>query len=216
IQERTLSFDCSGGSEIDPVTVNYGSLIDLDQYKPAKETYAFDGWYLDEECTVKADNPFVLKDNTTLYAGWKDQICTLTFVTNGGSEIDPISADYGSLFDLGSYVPEKEGFVLTGWYLNPECTVKADASFILKDHTTLYAGWKDQECTLTFETKGGTAFDPVTVIYNRTVDLKDYIPMKPGVLFEGWYLDSAYTKEAGDQITLKSDVTVYAKWKSRL
>ncbi|MCF0260556.1 MAG: InlB B-repeat-containing protein [Erysipelotrichaceae bacterium] len=216
VQKRTVSFDSNGGSEFDPLTLDYGSQIELDIYKPLKENYAFDGWYLDPECTVKAENPFVFRENVTLYAGWKDQICTLSFVTNGGTEIDSIAADYGTRIDLSRYIPFKEAYVLTGWYLDPECTIKADAPFILKDHTILYAGWKDQECTLTFETWSGSDIDPVTVLYNQTIDLRNYKPTKKGALFIGWYLDYELLRPAEDQITLKSDTIVYARWKSKL
>ncbi|MCF0261213.1 MAG: InlB B-repeat-containing protein, partial [Erysipelotrichaceae bacterium] len=110
----------------------------------------------------------------------------------------------------------KEGFIFTGWYRDPECTVKADNPFILKDHVTLYAGWKVQECTLTFETRGGSALAPVTVPYGQTVDLRNYEPQKRGQTFLGWFVDCECTQKAENQITLKSDTAVYAKWKPRL
>lgn len=39
---------------------------------PTKEGYNFTGWYYDEECTQKAQEGNILKEDTTLYAGWVD------------------------------------------------------------------------------------------------------------------------------------------------
>ena len=39
---------------------------------PIKEGYNFTGWYYDEECTQKAQEGNILKEDTTLYAGWVD------------------------------------------------------------------------------------------------------------------------------------------------
>ncbi|MCF0260371.1 MAG: InlB B-repeat-containing protein, partial [Erysipelotrichaceae bacterium] len=82
--------------------------------------------------------------------------------------------------------------------------------------TTLYAGWKPQEFTLTFSAGQGSGIAPVTVIYNETVDLRNYTPVRRGYTFAGWYTDCSCSQKAENQITLTSNVTLYAKWKSRL
>ncbi len=42
--------------------------------KPTKEGYEFTGWYYDEECTKIANEGVPLKENITLYAGWKELV----------------------------------------------------------------------------------------------------------------------------------------------
>ena len=44
---------------------------------------------------------------------------TVEFVTNGGEEVEKVKAKNGSIVELP--VPEREGFVFAGWYLDEEC-----------------------------------------------------------------------------------------------
>ena len=48
---------------------------------------------------------------------------TVEFVTNGGEEVEKVKAKNGSVVELP--VPEREGFVFAGWYLDEECTQPA-------------------------------------------------------------------------------------------
>ena len=48
---------------------------------------------------------------------------TVVFVTNGGEEVEKVKAKNGSIVELP--VPEREGFVFAGWYLDEECTQPA-------------------------------------------------------------------------------------------
>lgn len=54
------------GEEVKAVKVNEGKLI-----APSKIGYAFDGWYLDAECTKKLGT-ISTENMMTLYAGWKE------------------------------------------------------------------------------------------------------------------------------------------------
>ncbi|MCF0260783.1 MAG: InlB B-repeat-containing protein, partial [Erysipelotrichaceae bacterium] len=212
IQERTLTFDAYGGSEIKPVTVKYGTEIDLGKYAPKKDGFVFTGWYTDAECTNKAEGSLILNKETVLYAGWDVQKCTLTFHTNGGTQISPVTVLYGNTVDLENFVPEKEGFSFTGWYTDPNCKYKADSQMTLTADQTLYAGWKSQEWSLTFNTNGGSEISPVTVFYGNTVNLSKYVTKKEGFVFTGWYTDAGCKTKADEQLTLHSDTALYAGW----
>lgn len=65
--------------------------------------------------------------------------------------------------------------------------------------------------TLTFNTNGGSAIQPVTEPENTDIDLVAYMPTKEGFKFEGWYADEALTQKMY-KVTLGQDTTVYAKW----
>lgn len=65
--------------------------------------------------------------------------------------------------------------------------------------------------TLTFNTNGGSAIQPVTEPENTDIDLAAYMPTKEGFKFAGWYADEALTQKM-DKVTLGQDTTVYAKW----
>ena len=69
---------------------------------------------------------------------------TLTFETNGGSVLDPVTKRYGSVVDLTSYTPTKEGYSFTGWYADEALTGKIDSVTLTSD-MTVYAGWTEEE-----------------------------------------------------------------------
>ena len=109
--------------------------------------------------------------------------------------------------------PTKEGYRFGGWYYN-NSGGKAKWDFDTDTVTralTLTAEWV-QTYTVTFETSGGRAVDPVTVDAGSTVT-KPADPMKSGHNFGGWYKDSTLQTPwnfANDTVT--ADTTLYAKW----
>ena len=67
--------------------------------------------------------------------------CTLTFDTNGGSRIVPLRQLFRSTVDLSAFVPEREGYEFTGWYLDADLT-KRVKTVQLTRNMTVYAGWE--------------------------------------------------------------------------
>lgn len=65
--------------------------------------------------------------------------------------------------------------------------------------------------TLTFDTNGGSDLKSVDAKAGTTIDLAQYVPVRAGYTFLGWYSDSAL-KNAVTSITLNRNTTVYAKW----
>lgn len=107
----------------------------------------------------------------------------------------------------------KEGYRFDGWYYdNNGGKAKWDFdAYTVTRAMTLKAEWV-QTYTVTFETSGGRAVDPVTVDAGSTVT-KPADPMKSGHNFGGWYKDSTLQTPwnfANDTVT--EDTTLYAKW----
>lgn len=78
---------------------------------PTKEGYTFIGWYNGEsewdfETPVTAD--------LTLTAKWQVNQYTITFDTAGGSEVAPITQDYGTTITAPAN-PTKTGYTFAGW-----------------------------------------------------------------------------------------------------
>lgn len=78
---------------------------------PTKEGYTFIGWYNGEsewnfETPVTAD--------LTLTAKWQLNQYTITFDTAGGSEVAPITQDYGTTITAPAN-PTKTGYTFAGW-----------------------------------------------------------------------------------------------------
>ena len=67
---------------------------------------------------------------------------TLTFETNGGSEIEPLRKGSGTAVDLTAYTPTRSGYLFTGWYTDKALTEKI-TKVELRSDKTVYAGWQE-------------------------------------------------------------------------
>lgn len=109
--------------------------------------------------------------------------------------------------------PTKEGYRFDGWYYDNsggKAKWDFDAGTVTRA-MTLKAEWV-QTYTVTFETSGGRAVDPVTVDAGSTVT-KPADPTKSGYTFGGWYKDSTLqTPWDFANGTVTADTTLYAKW----
>ena len=125
----TITFDTAGGSEIAPITQDYGTVITAPE-APTREGYTFIGWDKEIPTTMPAEN-------ITVTAQWEINQYTITFDTNGGSEIAPITQDYGTVITAPE-APEREGYTFIGWDKTIPETMPAE-------NITLKARWKDTE-----------------------------------------------------------------------
>ena len=125
----TITFDTAGGSEIAPITQDYGTVITAPE-APTREGYTFIGWDKEIPTTMPAEN-------MTVTAQWEINQYTITFDTNGGSEIAPITQDYGTVITAPE-APEREGYTFIGWDREIPKTMPAE-------NITLKARWKDTE-----------------------------------------------------------------------
>ena len=125
----TITFDTAGGSEIAPITQDYGTAITVPA-DPTREGYTFIGWEGEFPETMPAHN-------MTVTAQWKINRYTITFDTNGGSEIAPITQDYGTPITAPAD-PTREGYTFIGWDREIPTTMPAE-------NITLKARWKDIE-----------------------------------------------------------------------
>ena len=109
---------------------------------PTKEGYRFGGWYYDNN-GGKAKWDFDTDTVTramTLTAKWV-QTYTVTFDTNGGSEVDPVTVDAGSTVTKPAD-PMKSGHNFGGWYKDSTLQTPWDfADDTVTADTTLYAKW---------------------------------------------------------------------------
>ena len=70
---------------------------------------------------------------------------TVTFDTNGGSQIENQKVMHGQLVNVEND-PVKEGYVFTGWYSDRDCTKAFDISKdTVNESITLYSGWDKAE-----------------------------------------------------------------------
>ena len=83
------------------------------------------------------DDVYTKNEALTLYPVWNTNKYTITFDTNGGSEIAPITQDYGTAITSPAD-PTREGYTFIGWDMEIPKTMPAE-------NITLKAKWKDIE-----------------------------------------------------------------------
>mgnify|MGYP000234431114 CR=1 FL=1 len=125
----TITFDTNGGSEIAPITQDYGTQIAAPA-NPTRKGYTFKGWDKEIPETMPAEN-------ITVKAQWEINQYTITFDTNGGSEIAPITQDYGTQIAAPAN-PTRKGYTFKGWDKEIPETMPAE-------NITITARWRDTE-----------------------------------------------------------------------
>ena len=83
------------------------------------------------------EDVYTKNEALTLYPVWNTNKYTITFDTNGGSEIAPITQDYGTNITAPAD-PTREGYTFIGWDTEIPTTMPAE-------NITLKAKWKDIE-----------------------------------------------------------------------
>ena len=189
INQYTITFDTNGGSEIAPITQDYGTEITAPD-KPTRKGYTFKGWDKEIPKTMPAEN-------ITVKAQWKINQYTITFDTNGGSEIAPITQDYGTEITVPDN-PTRKGYTFKGWDREIPETMPAE-------NITVKAQWKINQYTITFDTNGGSEIAPITQDYGTEITAPDN-PTRKGYTFKGWDKEIPETMPA-------ENITITARWK---
>ena len=145
--EFIVTFDAGDGTfSVGSMTTTNQKLSSLPSASRSK--HSFDGWYTEKNGGTKVTTDTVFSANTTVYAHWtytggyySPVYYTLTFETNGGDKLSPVSGSYNALIDLSKYAPKRSGYAFTGWYSERSLTNKVSGVYLTKD-MTVYAGWR--------------------------------------------------------------------------
>ena len=189
INQYTITFDTNGGSEIAPITQDYGTEITAPD-NPTRKGYTFKGWDKEIPETMPAEN-------ITVKAQWEINQYTITFDTNGGSEIAPITQDYGTEITAPDN-PTRKGYTFKGWDKEIPETMPAE-------NMTVKAQWKINQYTIAFDTNGGSEIAPITQDYGTEITAPDN-PTRKGYTFKGWDKEIPKTMPA-------ENITITARWK---
>ena len=189
IDQYTITFDTNGGSEIAPITQDYGTEIAAPD-NPTRKGYTFKGWDKEIPKTMPADN-------ITVKAQWEINQYTIAFDTNGGSEIDSITQDYGTEITVPDN-PTRKGYTFKGWDKEIPETMPAE-------NITVKAQWEINQYTITFDTNGGSEIAPITQDYGTKITAPDN-PTRKGYTFKGWDKEIPETMPA-------ENLTITARWR---
>ena len=160
---------------------------------PTKEGHTFTGWYKGEEKWNFAD---AVTEALTLTAKWTANRYTITFDTAGGSEIAPITQDYGTAVTAPAN-PTKTGYTFAGWDREiPPAMPAGDM--------TITARWTVNRYTITFKPENGGEDIIITQDYGTAITAPEN-PTKTGYTFAGWDREIPTTMPA-------ENMTITARW----
>jgi len=189
----TVTFDTNGGSRIPETQEHtYREKAVKPADNPIKTGHTFRFWSLDG--TAEYDFETELTANITLKAVYFVNLYTITFDTDGGSAIAPITQDYNTTVTAPDD-PTKTGYTFQGW--EPAIPETMPAVNI-----TVWAKWTINQYTITFDTVGGSAIAPIKADYGTAVKAPA-APTKSGFVFGGWDKEIP-AKMPAENITIKA------------
>lgn len=141
-KKYTVTFDTQGGTTIESITIKTKEELVLPD-NPEKEGYVFLYWVDENDKPIL--NNFVVDKDIKLVAKWAEEdqeMVTITFNTNGGNEILPMTIIKGEKITLPS-TPEKKGYIFKMWATENNEKFLVENS--IEEDITLNAIWEKQE-----------------------------------------------------------------------
>lgn len=145
---------------------------------------------------------------------------TIQYNANGGSGAPGKQTKWkDQTLTLSSTKPTKTGYSFLGWNTSisaSTATYSPGGSYTANASATLYAIWKANTYTVTYNANGGTfALANQTKTYGRTLKLYTTKPTRTNYNFLGWSTSATATTamyQPGDAYIANSAVTLYAIW----
>jgi len=169
INQYTITFDSQDGTVVNPITQDYNTAVTAPA-SPTKTGYTFTGWNPLVPTTMPAEH-------TTCVAQWRINQYTITFDSQDGTVVNPITQDYGTAVTSPAS-PTKAGYTFDSWDPPVPATMPAE-------HTTCVAQWRINQYTITFDSQDGTVVNSITQDYGTAVTAPA-APTKAGYTFDSW------------------------------
>ena len=158
VNAYTLAFDGNGGKASESSRkVQYGN-----QYgtlpTATRTGYAFQGWYTARSGGSQVSSSTTMEAaNTTVYAHWTVNTYTVSFDSNGGSNVPAQKVRYGSKASRPAN-PTRAGHTFQGWYTSRDGGSKYDFGTAVTGDVTLHAHWAKEPAALR-RLSGATRYD---------------------------------------------------------
>lgn len=197
-----------------------------DSKTKSTDTYAFDGWYTDMDCTKKYVDGTKISSDTVLYGKWSRKTTDITFGPGSGEGPNPDDVKYpdptkgnrGDEYPMpADPVYEGDDYTFVGWYTDPECTTPYVPGPLTTETLKFYAKWTNNPVvrySFVGETPDGVQV-PGTDIVEPGTSYKTQSPVGTTTtyVFDGWYLDPACTQKFVEGTIITKDTMVYGMWR---
>ena len=203
-----LTYTLNGGTATNPATYT----IETETFtlnNPTKTGYDFAGWKLNGEGDAMMTVTITQGSTGHLAytATWTPTVYNIVYTMDGGTATPANPTTYTietETFTLNN--PTKTGHTFKGWKLNGEGDAMMEVTIAQGStgHLAYTATWQINKYTITFDSNGGSAVDPITQDYGTTVTAPDN-PTKTGYDFAGWTPALPATMPA-------ENITVTANW----
>ncbi len=208
-----------------------------------KRGYHFLGWTSDTTTNtlITEKKNYTTGDVIDVYAVWEANTYTVTYDSNKGTgssepegEVEKTTHTYDNTTDLSKSPYTREGYTFLGWSLTKQETSVDTCSDCLTEannltsdndgNVTVYAVWKANTYTVTYDANDGTGkVEPTSHRYDTVSPLSSSRYERKGYTFLGW----SQTKQEGSKDSCtdcietannltaseNGSVTVYAVWK---
>ncbi|MEE3468161.1 MAG: InlB B-repeat-containing protein [Eubacterium sp.] len=206
VNRYTITFDTDGAGKIEAITQDYDTAITAPA-NPTKEGYTFSKW----DQTIPAKMP---AKNMTITALWTIKQYTITFDTDGGSTIAPITQDYGSVVSDPAD-PTKQGATFNGWTPSIPATMPARDIQVKANWLTNPSGSGSTPAQTTIRTvifaPGGDLSNFTDTVANGGKITKPADPKRAGYNFVRWEKNGV---EYNFDSAVNEDFTLTAVWTS--
>ncbi|MDO9629890.1 MAG: InlB B-repeat-containing protein [Acholeplasmataceae bacterium] len=183
-------------------------------FTPSKTGYTFNGWYTTDtfiEPTYNFSTPVTA--DLILYAKYTVNQYTITFDSNGGSSVTPITQNYDTEVSKPSN-PTRSGYTFDDWYTDDNTFLSKYVFSTMIENITIHAKWNLINYDITYNgLSGASNSNPTTYnIETPTINLADP-GLRDGFTFVGWF-DLEEDGNEVESILLGStgDKILYARW----
>ncbi len=212
INTNAVVFKDWNGDVLNSQTVDYGSDA-VAPTNPTRNGYTFTGW----------DTAFTnVTGNVTLTAEYEVNKYEVSFISNGGSSVSTVQADFGTKI-TETAAPMRAGYAFKGWYTEAELTNAWNfaVNTVPVDGITLHAKWA-ATYTITYNgngnAEGSVPNDNIAYEQGQTAVVlgNSGSLTRAGYTFAGWNTEedgkgTAYAAGAALAIN-KTNVTLYTQW----
>lgn len=102
---------------------------------------------------------------------------SVVFASDGGSYIRPIEKATGTVINFENHIPQKQGFVFQGWFLDPRTKAEKVTEVTLNENIVVYAKWLDDGTPKPAQPKKDYATNDEIMAYGNHIDTETGVPV---------------------------------------